>query len=789
MITKSMMVRVGADTTEMERGLKSAEARMKKFREQCKKIGRGMTVAGTAIVAALTLVTKKASDAQETYAKFGTVFKDSSEEAEQAATELTKRYGLSTLASKEMLSATGDLLTGLGMQGKVALSLSQRTQKLSVDLASFTNYSGGAKGASEALTKAMLGERESVKALGIVITEEMVKEHLLKEGKEKLTGMALLQAKAEATLAIAVTQSKNAIGDYERTSGSLANVVRRLKARLTDIWVVIGTKLIPVVTDLSKKVINFVEKAKEWIETHPKLAAGIVKVAAVVGALMVVLGPLAMVLPGLVTGFSMLGGALSVLCGPAGLVIIAVAGIALALKDMVDTLKDAKKAMSDLVDEAAILSQGFEIFIKLGEAAKEAGGKLAGQWDEIIKAFRGGTKEFSKFRGDWQGILRMIVRDPKFKELKDLLLDIAGGVKTVSLEGKELSISLPKSIQKVNEAVKKGGNFWLEFAKAAASFARVTAVKLMTLKGMADKALDLGPAFKLPDFTRGKKEFKSFADFIKAWVENIKKLFKEMAESLLDKWSRIFDELRGGVSAMDAVFSQFHENQATRIDNEEKKRIDALESWNKKEADVLDSWYEREREKIEATITNEEEKNEALAALEEEKVAKMEALDEEKARREDKLQHEMDKKRRKLARAQAKSQKVAALFGAGINVAEAITKAFSQGGFVLGPVFGMIIAALGAIQIAAIAAAPLPALAKGGRIETAAIVGEKGVELFVPDRPGTIYPLHGGARMMGRPFTFSPVVNIYTKTLDDYTIDRAAEKIFAALEKERGRFG
>jgi len=761
MTTKSMMVRVGADTKEMESGLKAAEARMKKFSEQCKKIGRGMTIAGTAIVAALTLVTKKASDAQETYAKFGTVFKDSSEEAEQAAKELTQRYGLSTLASKDMLSATGDLLTGLGLEGKAALSLSRRTQKLSVDLASFTNFSGGAKGASEALTKAMLGERESVKALGIVITEEMVKEQLLKEGKEKLTGMALLQAKAEATLAIAVTQSKNAIGDYERTSGSLANVVRRLKARLTDIWVIIGAKLIPVVTDLSKKVIKFVEKAKEWIEMHPKLAAKIVKVVAVVGALMAILGPLAMVLPGLVTGFTMLGGALTTLCGPAGLVIIAVAGIALALKDMVDTLKAAKKEMSDIADQAAVLSQGFEIFIKLGEAAKEAGGKLAEQWEEIIKEFRGGTKEFSKFRGDWQGLLKMIISDPNFAGLKDLLLDIASGVKTIELEGKELSIKLPEHIQKVNEVVKKGGNFWLEYAKAVTEFGKTTAVKLMTLKGMAGKALDLGPAFKLPDFTLGEKEFTTFADFCKA-------LFEKIFAEIQSKWQEALSGARDVVGAMDSVFGQFHENQAMRIDNEEKKKTDAIESW-----------YERERERLEATITNEEEK-----------VAALEALDEEKARKENALQHKMDKERRKLARAEAKSEKASALFSAGINLAEAITKVHAQTG-IFGTVMAIITAALIGVQIAAIAAAPLPALQKGGRIGIeGGLVGEKGAELFVPDRPGTIIPLRGRAEMArAQAFTFSPVVNIYTKTLDDYTINRAAEKIFAALEKERERSG
>jgi hypothetical protein len=750
MIKKSMAVRVGADTTEMERGLEAAEARIKKFNEQCSKIGRGMTIAGTAIIAALTLVTKKASDAQETYAKFGTVFKDSSEEAERAVSELTKRYGLSTLASKDMLSATGDLLTGLGMESKVALALSRQTQKLSVDLASFTNYKGGAKGASEALTKAMLGEREMIKSLGIVITEEMVKEHLLREGKDKLTGQALLQAKAEATLALAMSQSKNAIGDYERTSDSLANVTRRLFARLQDLWVLIGSKLIPVATKIATKVIDVVEKVKAWTEAHPKLAETIVKVAAAVGVLLAVLGPLAMALPSLVSGFTMLGGAFSVLLGPAGLAALAIAAIAVSVKAMADNLKNARQEMSNFADEAAIFSNAAENFSKLWIVVREEGGQTLEQFNKL----------FNRFGGNWDSIMKTIVRDPKFAILKALLLDIASGVKKVELQGKELSIKMPEDIRKVDEAVNRGRPMWISLAGTFAQFAETVSVKLLKLKGMAKKALDLGPAFKLPDFKMAEQEFETFEEYLKAWMERF-------VARMQTAWQAAMEGCRAVVSTMDNLFGQFHENQARRIENEEKQQTDAIEAW-----------FERERARLEATIMNEEAK-----------VAALEALDEEKARRENELAHKMDKERRKLERSRAKSQKVTALFSAGINVAEAITKALTAGPLI-GQILAGIVAGLGMIQVAAIAAAPLPALAKGGRIgREGGIVGEKGIELFVPDRPGTIIPLNRGPVAGAGAFSFSPIINIYPRSLDDRTINHAAERIFVALERERRRRG
>lgn len=749
MITKSFLVRVGADTKDMERGLKSAEARMKKFSEQCTKIGRGMTIAGAAIIGALTMITKKASDAQETFSKFGTVFQDALTEAENASNELTASYGLSTLAAKDMLSATGDLLTGLGLEGKAALSLSRQTQKLSVDLASFTNFSGGAKGASEALTKAMLGERESVKALGIVITEEMVKEQLLKEGKEDLTGMALLQAKAEATLAIAVTQSKNAIGDYERTSGSLANVVRRLVARLEDLWVIIGTKLIPVATTLATKITDIVERTKEWSEAYPVLVSELTKGAAVLGGTLFALGGIGMALPKVVAGFMALKKVALVLISPIGALAAAIVGIAISVQQMVDNLNTAKKAMSDFGEEALVFKDAAKNFQDLWITVRKEGGEALEQFDELMK----------RFGGNWDKIMKQIIADPKHAILKALLLDIAKGIKKISLEGEDLSITLPEQFKET--AVKSLPPF-ISWATRVAKIFHDTSVRAAEMRAkMKDIKLILPPvAITMPKFTLeteiGTEEFETFGEWLKAWMEGL-------LEKWQTAWQAALDGARDVLGALGGVFSQFHENEAMRIDNEERKKTEALESW-----------YEQEKAKIESTITDKEDLAEALAALEEKKAEKQVALEE-----------KIEKQRRKLERKRAKAQKMGGLFAAGINMAEAITKALAAGP-IIGKILAAATAALCGIQIAAIAGAPLPALQRGGRIEKAAIVGEAGPELFVPGRPGMIIPLRREAMPMLS--TFSPTVNIYAKYLDDRTIDRAAEKIFARLQKEQERY-
>lgn len=531
----------------------------------------------------------------------------------------------------------------------------------------------------------------------------------------------------------------------------------------------LGEKLAPAVKEIAEKVSGVVRKIGDWVKENPKLAGTILKIFGAVGLLMTVLGPLAIALPGIVTGFTALGPAFSALFGPAGLATAAILGIALAIKELVSTLREAKKEMRDLADESLVLSQGFDLFVKLGEAAKQAGGRLAEQWNELMEQFRGGTKELSQFRGDWKGILKAIISEPGFEELKALLLDIASGVREVDLAGKGLSIRLPenfrkagKGVEEVSKKVKESKDFWTVLAEYVVRSERVIAAKLMALKALGGKGIDLGPAFTIPNFKLGEQEFESFSDFLDAWEE---KTLKDLGE----KWRSTWDTILTGTSeiafALDAVFAQFHANEAQRIDNLEQQRTEAIEAW-----------YEREQEKIESTITNEEEKEAAL-----------EALAEEKAEKEAKLEEEVEKKRKELARKEAKAKKVSALFAAGINIAEALTKALTAGPFI-GQIMYAIVAGLGAIQMAAIAAAPLPSFKEGGYVpeETLARLHPGEYVLNAPTVEALTSP--AGLARMGA-FYFSPTINIYPRNLDDRTIDEASEKIFAAMDRERRRRG
>lgn len=209
---------------------------------------------------ALLKAVQNASNLQETTNKFNVTFSKTKEKADAVAKSLQDMYGMSQNESKKFLSDSGDLLTGLGMTQEKALEVSEAITKLGTDLASFTNIEGGTARAVQALTSGLLGEREAMKALGIVINEEMVTNELRKQGKEKLTGLALQEAKAEATLALALEQSKNAIGDMERSYDSYANIQKRINSRLEDMSTTLGDELLPSLSNLG---LAFLEASKD----------------------------------------------------------------------------------------------------------------------------------------------------------------------------------------------------------------------------------------------------------------------------------------------------------------------------------------------------------------------------------------------------------------------------------------------------------------------------------------------------------------------------------------------
>jgi len=394
-IEASVVIR-GVD--KIDPALKNAEKKVGNFSNKVKGLKptfKKMALIGSAAFAgvntAVFKATQSASDAQEIFNKFDVVFGNVSNGAEKVAQDLRKNFGLAESSAKKLLSSTGDMLTGFGLSGESALDLAEKTNKLAVDLASFTNIEGGAERASAALTKALLGERESVKELGIAILEEDVKAKIeAMEIAGKFTNETDRQKKAYATLEIAIEQSKNAIGDFARTQDSLANQQRTLKERTKELSEALGNTFIPMLTKIVEKLLPIVNKMSEWISANPELTKNILLAIGAITGLVAVFGTLGLVLPKIIIGVKLLMGAFS----PWGFIIAGIiTGTILIIKNF-DKIKSAGKELFDAIGGSLL---GIE------NKVIETVDRVVNKFKEMIEAVKNAVNKVKEFASNFGG--------------------------------------------------------------------------------------------------------------------------------------------------------------------------------------------------------------------------------------------------------------------------------------------------------------------------------------------------------------------------------------------------
>ena len=239
----------GSDITDVDRKTdgvtKSHKSRMGSFRDA--------TVAGFGvqqIVQFATQILDVGTKLEAMNAKAETVFGNQIDRVKDWANENAAAMGLTESAAVGAGAGIADLLIPMGFTKKAATDQTLVLLDLSAALSAWSGGQRSAGEVSEILTKAMLGERESLKSLGISITEAEVKAKLLEKGQTKLTGAALAQAKALATQALIMEKSvdaQKAWADGSMDSTKEANEARAAMAEMAETLV---RELVPVLQDL-----------------------------------------------------------------------------------------------------------------------------------------------------------------------------------------------------------------------------------------------------------------------------------------------------------------------------------------------------------------------------------------------------------------------------------------------------------------------------------------------------------------------------------------------------------
>lgn len=191
-----------------------------------------------------------ASDLEEVQNVVDVSFGSMADEVEAFANTAVRSYGMSALTAKRMASTFMAMSNGMDIAQEAGKNMSLQLTALAGDMASF--YNVGQDIAQTALNSIFTGETESLKKFGIVLTETNLEAFALSQGIKK-SYQAMSQAeKVALRYNYVLNATKNAQGDFARTSGSWANQIRLLKEQWTQFLGILGSGLIKILTPMVK---------------------------------------------------------------------------------------------------------------------------------------------------------------------------------------------------------------------------------------------------------------------------------------------------------------------------------------------------------------------------------------------------------------------------------------------------------------------------------------------------------------------------------------------------------
>jgi hypothetical protein len=249
----TLLVRIETDMKGVRQDLKRLEQRTKQSTDKMNKSFSGMGKVFKLAVAAVIVrevaratgaLIKLASDAEEMQAKSSVVFGAYTDDIRLFAKNLANDVGRSALELESMAATVQDTFVPMGFSRQEGAELSKVLTQLAVDVGSFNNKADAE--VMRAFQSALVGNHETMRQFGVVITEITLKNELLAMGIKGGTKAATEQQKVQARLNLIMAGTTDAQGDAARTANSFANRVKKLQGQLADLGARLGNTLIPV---------------------------------------------------------------------------------------------------------------------------------------------------------------------------------------------------------------------------------------------------------------------------------------------------------------------------------------------------------------------------------------------------------------------------------------------------------------------------------------------------------------------------------------------------------------
>lgn len=255
------------DTSGFDKGTKKISGKASKLGGMFSGVmgtalGVGVAQVASKVVSSLANVATQAielaSDMDEVQNVVDTSFGDMAYKCEEFANIAIDQFGMSKLSAKQTASTYMSMAKSMGLSMESASNMAIETAKLTGDVASFYNISTDL--ASTKLKSIFTGETETLKDLGVVMTEVNLKQYALANGYKTAYSDMSQAEKVALRYNFVMDALADSQGDFAKTSGSWANQTRILQERWKELLSILGSGLIKVFTPVIQ-VINQVLSA------------------------------------------------------------------------------------------------------------------------------------------------------------------------------------------------------------------------------------------------------------------------------------------------------------------------------------------------------------------------------------------------------------------------------------------------------------------------------------------------------------------------------------------------
>ena len=251
----SVIIDTRMDTSGVQNGVSAIRQSFNGLGSVVKKIG--VLIGGAFAIGKLTQFGKECVELGSNLAEVQNVvdvtFTTMSDKVNEFAKNAMTSAGLSETMAKQYVGTFGAMSKSFGFSEAQAYDMSTALTQLTGDVASFYNISQDL--AYIKLKSVFTGETETLKDLGVVMTQSALDQFALANGYGKTTSAMTEQEKVALRLAFVQKQLSAASGDFIRTSGSWANQVRVMQLQLQSLKATVGQGLINLFTPVLR-VIN-----------------------------------------------------------------------------------------------------------------------------------------------------------------------------------------------------------------------------------------------------------------------------------------------------------------------------------------------------------------------------------------------------------------------------------------------------------------------------------------------------------------------------------------------------